>query len=94
MMRMRTDGPVVIATTTDATSNGTTTDTPDWLSCLTYYMTFPDMEEIFIPRHVHPHESEGKRERFKPCREMKAREPVFDRKPFLNAYKASRSLGA
>jgi hypothetical protein len=49
--------------------------------------------EVLKPLHVHPWRVESGAEKFDGLDSASVPVMVFDRKPFLNAYKAGRSLG-
>jgi hypothetical protein len=53
-----------------------------------------DEKEMLMAKHVHPWRQEPKRLRFDRGRAVKVSPAIFDRKPFLNAYKSARSLAA
>jgi hypothetical protein len=82
--------------TTTSNTNTTGTATTGWYddsSCSRWYNTVVDIcNEVLKPLHIHPWRQEPKKIKFKKWQAAKVSPNIFDRKPFLNAYKSARSM--
>jgi hypothetical protein len=60
----------------------------------TYTFTEEPDVEVLKASHIHPWREAPNKVRFQEHQAVKVSPAIFDRRPFVNAYKAGRSLGA
>ncbi len=85
------------ATATTVTSNGsatTATTQSGYYADYEFISTDVALKETVKKLHIHPWRQEPKRLRFDSGQAVKVSPAIFDRKPFLNAYKSARSMAA